>query len=199
MVWGISFNYFNSFLEFLKFRHINFIAVVYYKTNEKRRDVSMKHSYKVGLCFGLTSGIITTLGLMIGLNSGTNSNVLAIVGGILTIAIADSFSDALGIHISEESENKHTSREIWESTLSTFLCKFIIASSFIIPVLLFEITNAIIISIIWGLLLLSIVSYNIAKEQKKKPWFVVGEHLVIAAIVIVAAHYVGHYISIWLG
>ena len=29
---------------------------------------------------------------------------LVVIGGILTIAIADSFSDALGIHVSEESE-----------------------------------------------------------------------------------------------
>ena len=94
----------------------------------------MKHSWKVGLCFGLTSGIITTLGLMIGLYSGTYSKII-VISGILTIAIADSLSDAFGIHVSEESENKHTKKEIWESTLSTFFCKFIIASSFIIPVL----------------------------------------------------------------
>ena len=80
----------------------------------------MKHSVKTGLCFGLTSGIITTLGLIVGLHSGTGSK-LVIIGGILTIAVADAFSDALGIHISEESENKHTAREIWQSTTSTFL------------------------------------------------------------------------------
>ena len=62
----------------------------------------MKHSLKVGFSFGLTSGIITTLGLMVGLNYGTSSK-LAVIGGILTIAIADASSDALGIHISEES------------------------------------------------------------------------------------------------
>ena len=79
----------------------------------------MKHSLKVGFSFGLTSGIITTLGLLTGLNSSTNSK-LVVIGGILTIAIADAFSDALGIHVSEESENKHTSREIWESTFFYF-------------------------------------------------------------------------------
>ena len=78
------------------------------------------HSLSIGLHFGLTSGIITTLGLMVGLSSGTNSK-LAVIGGILTIAIADSFSDALGIHISEESENIHSSKEIWISTFSTFI------------------------------------------------------------------------------
>ncbi|PIU42967.1 MAG: hypothetical protein COS98_00120, partial [Parcubacteria group bacterium CG07_land_8_20_14_0_80_35_11] len=78
----------------------------------------MKHSLRVGFSFGLTSGIITTLGLMVGLHSGTHSKI-AVIGGILTIAIADAFSDALGIHISEESEEKHTEKEIWESTIST--------------------------------------------------------------------------------
>ena len=71
----------------------------------------MKHSIKTGFSFGLTSGIITTLGLMVGLQSGTHSQ-LAVIGGILTIAVADAFSDALGIHIAEESENKHSSKEI---------------------------------------------------------------------------------------
>ena len=61
-----------------------------------------KHSLRIGFSFGLTSGIITTLGLMVGLHAGTHSR-LAVIGGILTIAIADAFSDALGIHISEES------------------------------------------------------------------------------------------------
>ena len=86
----------------------------------------MRHSLKVGLCFGLTSGIITTLGLMMGLYSGTNSK-LVVIGGILVIAIADSFSDALGIHMSEESENKHTTREVWESTISTFTSDIILS------------------------------------------------------------------------
>lgn len=63
----------------------------------------MKNSLKIGICFGITSGIITTLGLMMGLESGTNSR-LVVLGGIFTIAIADAFSDALGIHISEESQ-----------------------------------------------------------------------------------------------
>jgi len=52
----------------------------------------MKRSFRIGFSFGLTSGIITTLGLMVGLYSSTNSQ-LVVIGGILTIAIADSLSD----------------------------------------------------------------------------------------------------------
>ncbi|MCK4491108.1 MAG: hypothetical protein KAU03_00685 [Candidatus Altiarchaeales archaeon] len=155
----------------------------------------MKHSLKVGFSFGLTSGVITTLGLMVGLHAGTRSE-LAVIGGILTIAVADAFSDALGIHISEESEGIHTEREIWESTLSTFFSKLVFALTFIIPVLLLELSTAIIVSVIWGLLALSIFSFSIAREQKTNPWEVVAEHLVIALMVIALTHCLGSWINL---
>lgn len=158
----------------------------------------MKHTIKVGVSFGLTSGIITTLGLMVGLHAGTGSK-LVVIGGILTIAIADAFSDALGIHISEESEIKHTKMEIWESTLFTFLSKFIFALTFVVPLLLFELSTAIIVSLIWGLSLLSVFSFYIAKKQRIKPWIVIGEHLLIVLIVILLTHNIGHWISLKFG
>ena len=65
----------------------------------------MKQSIKEGLSFGLTSAIITTLGLFIGLSSATNNRII-VISGILTIAIADAFSDALGIHLSKESDKR---------------------------------------------------------------------------------------------
>jgi VIT1/CCC1 family predicted Fe2+/Mn2+ transporter len=154
----------------------------------------LKHSLKTGFSFGLTSGIITTLGLMVGLHSGTHSK-LAVMGGILTIAIADAFSDALGIHVSEESESVHSTREIWESTLSTFLTKFVFALTFVVPLLLLELSRAIVVSVIWGIFLLSIFSFMIAREQKVKPWRVIFEHLGIAVVVIVITHYVGDWIA----
>jgi VIT1/CCC1 family predicted Fe2+/Mn2+ transporter len=155
----------------------------------------MKHSIKVGFNFGLNSGVITTLGLMIGLNSSTNSS-LVVIGGILTIAIADSLSDSLGIHISEESENKHTKKEIWESTFSTFFSKFIITSLFVIPILFLELKYAIIFNIFFGFSILFLSSFNLAKNQNTKTWIVIVEHFIIAVIVIILAHYVGHWISI---
>ncbi|MBU2590008.1 MAG: VIT1/CCC1 transporter family protein [Nanoarchaeota archaeon] len=156
----------------------------------------MNHSLEVGFSFGLTSGIITTLGLMVGLNSGTHSQMV-VLGGILTIAIADAFSDALGIHVSEESENKHSKKEIWLSTTSTFLTKFLSALTFAIPVLLFKLSTAIIISIIWGFSLITLLSYRLAKKQNEKPFNIIGEHVLIGTIVVIATHYVGKLISIF--
>ncbi len=157
-----------------------------------------RHSLRIGFSFGLTSGIITTLGLMVGLNAGTHSK-LVVIGGILTIAIADAFSDALGIHISEESENKHTPKQIWVATLSTFFSKLIFALTFIIPVLLFELALAVLVSIIWGLSMLCVFSYRMAKEQDEPAWKVVAEHLVIAMVVIAATYCVGNWVSSLFG
>jgi VIT1/CCC1 family predicted Fe2+/Mn2+ transporter len=152
----------------------------------------MRHSIKVGFSFGFTSGILTTLGLMVGLHSGTHSR-LAILSGILTIAIADAFSDAMGIHVSEESENKHSATEIWESTIATFLSKFILALTFTIPLFLFDLSTAIIAAAAWGILLLTIFNFLMAKAQNEKPWKVAGEHLLITALVILVTHYIGHF------
>ncbi len=154
----------------------------------------MKLSVITGFSFGLTSGIITTLGLIVGLDASTHSK-LVIIGGILTIAIADSFSDALGIHISQESQSKHSAKSIWESTISTFLSKLIFASTFIVPILLLELQEAILVSVVWGFLILGIFSYFIAKQNKEKAWKVVGEHLLIALVVVLITRFVGSWIA----
>jgi VIT1/CCC1 family predicted Fe2+/Mn2+ transporter len=154
----------------------------------------VRHSFKTGFSFGLTSGIITTLGLIVGLHSGTHSKMV-ILGGILTIAVADAFSDALGIHVSEESENRHSIKEIWESTIATFMTKFLFAMTFIVPILILKLSTAIVVSIVWGLSLLTIFSYYLADEQKEKHWKVIAEHLVIALLVIVITHYLGDWIG----
>jgi VIT1/CCC1 family predicted Fe2+/Mn2+ transporter len=154
----------------------------------------MKHPLKTGFSFGSTSGVITTLGLMVGLHSGTHSK-LAVLGGILTIAIADAFSDALGIHISEESENKHSSNEIWLATISTFITKFVVSLTFVIPILLWQLNTAIIAGIIWGLFLITIISIRMAKQQNIKPHKAVLEHLFISLVVIIITHYVGDWVA----
>ena len=154
----------------------------------------MKLSIRKGLGFGLTSGIITTLGLIIGLGSSTDSK-LVVIGGILIIAVSDALSDALGIHISEEFENKHTVREIWESTVFTFLSKFVFALTFVLPTLLLSLPVAILVSTIWGLSLIIGFSYYIAKQGGARPFKVILEHLFIVVVVIIATFYLGKWVK----
>ena len=154
----------------------------------------MRDSIKRGLGFGLASGTITTLGLIIGLNSGTGSRAV-ILGGILVIAVADALSDALGMHISEESEKNAKAKDVWESTVSTFLFKFIVALTFVIPILLLNLQVAIVVSILWGLILLSAFSFYVARDRGMNPLHAVMEHIVIAAVVIVVTNFVGRWVA----
>jgi VIT1/CCC1 family predicted Fe2+/Mn2+ transporter len=151
----------------------------------------MNHSRKTGFHFGLTSGVITTMGLMVGLDSSTHSSAV-VISGILIIAITDALSDAMGIHMSEESEAKHSEKEIWEATITTFLSKFIFALTFLIPVLIFQLSTAIIIGVAWGLLVITVSSYHMAKQDGKKALHrAIFEHLLVAIIVIILTYYIG--------
>lgn len=152
-------------------------------------------SFVIGLGFGLASGVITTLGLLIGLFASTYSKGV-MLAGILTIAIADAFSDAAGIHISEESKGEHSEKEIWASTLFTFIFKFIVAISFFFIVFLSPITLGVILSIIWGFLLVGAFSYFIAKKNKGRPIMAVLEHSLIMVFVVFITYFLGKWINI---
>ncbi|MBD3210758.1 hypothetical protein GF318_05235 [Candidatus Micrarchaeota archaeon] len=158
----------------------------------------MKTSFKVGLSFGMTSAILTTVGLMVGLYSSTRSE-LAVLGGILTVAAADSLSDALAIHISEESEKRHSERHVWEAMLTTLLTKALFALSFAVPVLFLTLDEAIVAGVAWGLLLITAFSYYLARYEKARPWKVIGEHLLIAVFIIIATYFIGEWIAMNLG
>jgi VIT1/CCC1 family predicted Fe2+/Mn2+ transporter len=158
----------------------------------------LAHSLSVGISFGVTSGIITTIGLLVGLSAGTESRT-AVLAGILTIAVADSLSDALGIHISEENEGVHTSREVWGATAATFGSKLIMALTFVVPVLLFPLDTAVIVAIVWGAISLTALSIAVGRRQGIDPRPIVLEHLGVATLVVVAAHLLGLSVSALLG
>src|SRR6266850_6989069 len=137
----------------------------------------MKQSLMTGFSFGLTSGVITPLGLMVGLNAGTHSR-LAVIGGIVTIAVADALSDALGIHVAEESKNNGSVSEVWESTIAALLAKFLTALTFVVPVLLLAYTPlrgplgfVPLPPLFLAALLCIVVGYVVAAEVAKKVFY----------------------------
>ena len=158
----------------------------------------MNTQFRKGFGFGLTSGVITTLGLIVGLNASTGSRFV-IISGIIAIAIADACSDALGMHISEESTYRRTTAQIWEATFSTFLFKFAFALTFVIPFLLLNIQNALIVCILWGVSLITAYSYHLAKKTKAAPYKVILEHVLIMVLVIIVTYFVGKGTAILFG
>ncbi len=155
---------------------------------------SVHESVFAGLSFGLTSGVITTLGLLVGLAAGTESR-LAVIGGVITISLADAMSDALGVHISEESRSDYSKSSLWAATLVTFFSKAVVSLTFLAPILTLALDMAVKVSVVWGLSLVCLLSAWIAKRNGESMINAVAEHMLIAVIVIVATHVLG----LWVG
>ena len=47
----------------------------------------------------------------------------------------------------------------------------------------------------WGLLVIAVLSYFIARSQDSPPLAIIGEHVLIAVIVVVASHYIGAWVN----
>jgi VIT1/CCC1 family predicted Fe2+/Mn2+ transporter len=69
------------------------------------------------------------------------------------------------------------------------------ALSFAIPVLAFELTTAVALSVAWGAVALAALSHHLAKLQGVRAWPVVAEHLAVAAAVVAISHFVGRWIA----
>ena len=81
-------------------------------------------------------------------------------------------------------------------TLWTFLSKFIFTLTFVIPIILFELKTAVMISIIWGLIVLIFYNYKIAKDKKVEPFKIIFEHVLIAVVVVILTYFVGKLINL---
>jgi len=125
-----------------------------------------------------------------------------VLGGIFIIAIGDSLSDALGMHISEESVGDGTAahhKGAWLAMVSTFIFKVLFALIFVVPVLLLSLEIAVWVSVAVGMIIISLFSWVFAKKQGGKPLHAVGEHVLIAGIVVVLTHLVGDFVNYYFG
>lgn len=156
-----------------------------------------KFSSKIAkFSMGATAAIITSMGLIAGLvYKGAKSSIIA---SLLILAIADNISDSLGIHIYKESEGV-SRREIAITTYGNFIVRLILAFTFIAMVLLLPPQTAFIVSSIWGLSLLSVLSYYIARSKQTKASSEITWHLIVAVLVIVGSKFLGNLIFSKIG
>lgn len=127
-----------------------------------------------------------------GLTQGETAKT-GIITGLLIIAIADNISDSLGIHIYKESEGA-SRQDIDSFTYGNFTIRLLLAFTFVLIVLLFSSHTALVISSIWGLVLLAILSHLIAKNKKTNPLREIAWHLLVALIVIAGSKFLGNFI-----
>lgn len=151
-----------------------------------------------GVFFGATSGVITTIGLIVGLHAGTES-IVAVLGGILVVAIADAASDAMGIHLAEEADPDSTHVHIWSATFWTFITKLVFALSFALPLLWMPLQTAVLVCVAWALLVITLLSAYLARVQHVSALPVITEHVLIAIVVVTVSYFIGSWVRSTFG
>lgn len=153
----------------------------------------MRHTAIRNFSFGGAAAILTSMGLIIGFDAVTATRA-TILAGLLIVALADNLTDSLSIHIYQESERLEP-RKAFHATLTNFGTRLSLSLTFVLLVLFLPLRTAVMASIIWGVLLLGVLTYFVARDRKLPILPEVLKHLSVAAVVILTSKAIGHFVA----
>lgn len=178
----------SSYLQMMRDRKLPRHLVILQRFHEKTGE----------LTFGITSGVMTTIGLLAGMNSATGAK-LPIVASIAVIACADSLSDSFGMFMSKLGERGTSKIKAFRFALGTLAGKFFFPLTFLLPIMLFDsLSLSVWVDIAWGLLVLSILTIEqaIVKEESIKRNLL--QNLELATLSMGLSSLIGRLIASWL-
>jgi VIT1/CCC1 family predicted Fe2+/Mn2+ transporter len=149
------------------------------------------------LSFGSPAAIATGMGLIVGLNAATAVKS-TIVTSLLILGIADNLTDSLSVHIYQESE-RLPERSAFRTTVANFFARFLISTTFIIILLLLPVSTAIPVSLVWGFVLLSVLSYFLARTRGVGAVAEILKHCAVAFVVIAISRAIGVWLPVMIG
>jgi len=144
------------------------------------------------LSFGSSAGIVASMALIVGLDAAT-ATTATVVGSILIAGLADNLTDSLSVHMYQESE-RLPEREAFRTTLVNFAVRLAVSLSFALLFVLLPRTAAVRASLIWGFVLLSVLSYVVARRRSVPPFAEIWKHGLVATVVIAVSKGIGSWI-----
>ena len=145
------------------------------------------------ISYGATAAAVTNTALISGL-SAANATKAIIISALLIAALADNLTDALSVHVYQESERLEQ-KDALTATMTNFAARLLLSISFVLIVAVLPLAHAPAAALVWGAALLALLTSLIARERNVKPLPEVFKHLLIAAAAIVLSRAIGHWIS----
>jgi hypothetical protein len=145
------------------------------------------------ISYGGTAAAVTCTALVSGLSAADATKPI-IVSALLIAALADNLTDALSVHVYQESE-RLDQRDAFTATVTNFVARLLLCMSFVLLIGLFSAAHATEAAIVWGTALLATLSYLMARERNVKPMPEVFKHLLIASAAIIVSKAIGHWIG----
>jgi VIT1/CCC1 family predicted Fe2+/Mn2+ transporter len=142
--------------------------------------------------FGATAGVVAGMALVVGLGAAAVPKSV-IVSSLLIVALADNLADSLSIHVYQESERLEPGGAFL-ATATNFASRLLVSLSFVLLVLALPIRGAVAVALAWGLFLLGLLSWMIARQRGVRPIPEVAKHLLVAVVVIIVAGFIGEWI-----
>lgn len=146
--------------------------------------------------FGAASAIVTSTGVIIGFGAAGLAKS-AIIAGLLIVGLTDNLTDALSIHIFQESELQEEGT-VFRTTLINFATRLAISLSFVALVLCLDGLPLLIAAVAWGGSLLSGLTWSVARQRGAGAPIEILKHLAVAAAVIVASRAIGELINAYI-
>jgi vacuolar iron transporter family protein len=145
------------------------------------------------ISFGGTAAIVTSMALIVGLDAA-NAGRAAMVSALLIAAVADNLTDSLSVQVYQESERLEE-RDAFIGTVSNFVTRLVVCLTFVLIVVLFRTHVAAIGGIVWGMLLLTVLNYILARHRKVGAISELAKHLAVALVIIFVSKGIGHWIT----
>lgn len=146
--------------------------------------------------FGSSAAIVTNTSLIVGLGSAQTGKA-PLIGALLTIALADNISDSLGIHLYKETEGGGSQLSLLATVLN-FTARLLVSLSFVAIVLVSSVGQSIVIGVAWGLVLITLINYLIARNNSRASIWEISQHVLVAIAVVVLSRYVGYLVAKYL-
>ena len=146
------------------------------------------------ISFGGTAGIVTSMALITGLHAAS-AKTATIVSALLIAAVADNLTDSLSVHMYQESE-LFEQRAAFRGTLANFETRFLVCLSFVVITALFRQQVAAVVALVWGMSLLTALTYVLARHRKVSAISEVAKHLAVALVIIIVSKGIGQWITL---
>lgn len=145
------------------------------------------------ISFGGTAGVVTSMALITGLHAA-NAKTGTIIGALLIAAVADNLTDSLSVHMYQESERLEQ-RAAFLGTLVNFATRFFVCLSFVLITALFRQPLTTLVGVVWGMSLLTALTYILARDRKVSTISEVAKHLAVAMVIILVSQGIGQWIT----
>jgi hypothetical protein len=145
------------------------------------------------ISFGGTAAIVTSMALIAGLDAA-NAGKASTVSALLIAAVADNLTDSLSVHMYQESQRLEQ-KEVFLGTATNFATRLVVCLSFVLIVALFPAHVAASSGLVWGMALLIVLTYFLARYRGASTTSEIGKHAGAALVIIFVSKHIGQWIA----